>query len=99
MGNVYVPDHTKLKIGDRIRILKVPNCDLEQRKHEIAKGLEDDGWTANTIEGIIAQDPVVTISMIDEYGQGWFEYQLITEDGQIEEHWIAIMDDDSWEYA
>ena len=91
-------DRTKLKIGDKIRVLKVPKYDLAQREREIAEGVEDAGWTANTIELILAQNPVVTISMIDEYGQAWFEYQLKTADGQSEQHSIAIIDDDSWEY-
>jgi hypothetical protein len=63
-----MPDRTQLKTDDRIRLLRVPQADLEQREHELREGVEAAGWTANTIERIILQNPVVTISSIDEYG-------------------------------
>ena len=94
-----MPDRTKLKIGDRIRLVRVPQGDVGQRERELREGAEDAGWTADTIERIIAQDPVVTISSIDEYGLPWFEYQLKTATGGVEEHSLAIMDDDSWSMA
>ena len=64
-------------------------------RRELPEGAEGAGWTADTIERIIAQDPVVTISSIDEYGLPWFEYQLKSATGEIEEHSLAIMEDDS----
>ena len=91
-----MPDHTQLKIGDRIRLLRVPQGDLEQRERELRNGAQDAGYTADTIERIIAQDPVVTISSIDEYGLPWFQYDLKSATGDIEHHSLAIMDDDSW---
>ena len=91
-----MPDRTMLKIGDRIRLLRVPRGDLEQRQRELREGVEDAGWTADTIERIIAQDPVVTISDIDEYGFPWFEYELKSAGGGMEHHSLAIMDDESW---
>jgi hypothetical protein len=94
-----MPDRTKLKIGDRIRLLRVPRGDVEQRERELREGAEDAGWTADTIERIIAQDPVVTISSIDEYGLPWFEYQLKSATGEIEEHSLAVMEDESWSVA
>ena len=94
-----MPDRTKLKIGDRIRLLHVPQGDLEQRQRELREGTEDAGWTANTIERIIAQDSVVTISAIDEYGLPWFEYRLQSPSGDIEDHSLAIMEDESWSMA
>src|SRR4051795_5133802 len=86
-----MPDRTKLKIGDRIRLLRVPQADVEQREREQRERVEDAGWTADTIERIIAQDPVVTISSIDEYGLPWFEYQLKSATGEIEEHSLGII--------
>jgi hypothetical protein len=77
----------------------VPKGDLEQRERERREGLEDAGWTADTIERILAQDPVVTISSIDEYGYPWFEYHLRVGDGGVEHHLLAIMEDESWEWA
>ena len=78
-----MPDRRKLKIGDRIRLLRVP------------KG-ETSRWTKATIEAILRQDLVVVIDRIDEYGQPWVSYDLIRSNGRVAEHTIAIMDDDSW---
>jgi hypothetical protein len=91
-----MPDRTRLKIGDRILLLRVPQLDLEQRERELREGAEDAGWTANTIERIIAQDPIVTISSIDGYGRPWFEYELKSASGETEYHSLLIMEDDSW---
>ena len=91
-----MPDGTNLKIGDRIRLLRVPAPDLAQRQRELRKRADDAGWTADTIERIIAQDPVVTISSIDECGRPWFDYELKSDDRQVEYHSIAIMEDESW---
>jgi hypothetical protein len=49
-----MPDRTQLKIGDRIRLLRIPQGDLEHRERELRAGAEDAGWTADTIERIIA---------------------------------------------
>jgi hypothetical protein len=38
-----MPDRTKLKIGDRIRLLRVPQCDLKQRERELREGRKDAG--------------------------------------------------------
>ena len=91
-----MPDRTKLKIGDRIRLLRVPQGDIEQRERERREGADHAGWTADTIERIIAQDPVVTISSIDERGLPWFDYELTSRGGEIEHHSLAIMEDESW---
>ena len=91
-----MPDHRKLKIGDKIRILSVPKADIKQRKREIAEGQEMAGWTANTIELIIAQTPIVEIDTITEFGQAWFTCE-IRVNGELETHEMAIVDDESWE--
>ena len=82
-----------------IRLLSVPQGDIEQRERELREGADDAGWTADTIERIIAQDPVVTISSIDEYGLPWFEYRLKSASGEIEHHSLAVMEDESWRMA
>ncbi|MBU0618244.1 MAG: hypothetical protein KKI02_11040 [Planctomycetes bacterium] len=92
-----MPDPTTLKVGDRIRILAVPEGDLRQHERGIREGAEDAGCTADTIERIIRQDPIVTISRIDEYGSPWFYYELRCEDGTVEQHTLAIVDEKSWE--
>jgi hypothetical protein len=93
-----MPDRTKLLAGDRIRILNVPACDLAQREREIATNAEMAGWTADTIERIIASNPVVVIDRIDEYGAPWFDVVFDGSDGE-EEHSLTILDDDSWEHC
>ena len=57
-----MPDRTALKVGDRIRLLRVPQVDLDQREWELRDGAEDAGITADTIERIIRTNPVVTIA-------------------------------------
>jgi hypothetical protein len=94
-----MPDRTKLKIDDRIRLLCVPVADVKQREEEIASGAEDPGWTANTIERVIQQSPIVTISEIDEYGHPWFEWIPLKPMFPGEEHRMMIMDNESWEHA
>jgi hypothetical protein len=90
-------DRSKLRVGDRIRLLAVPAADLAQRERERRDALADAGWTADTIERMLRQNPVVTVSFIDEYGHPWFEVELTGDNGDVEQHGIAIMDDESWE--
>ena len=71
-----MPDRSLLRVGDRIRLLAVPACDLAQRERELESPAEMAGWTAATIERIIATDRVVTIDRIDEHGAPWFEVEL-----------------------
>ena len=90
-----MPDPAKLRVGDRIRLLAVPQADIEQRDREIQRGHPDAGWTANAIERIIVQCPVVTIDRIDEFGMPWFDAELKDERGETEYHSLAIMDENS----
>jgi hypothetical protein len=92
-----MPDPKTLRIGDQIRILRVPENDLLQRANEIASGAEMAGWTADSIERIIAQTPVVQISQIDEYGCVWYETTIIGPDGTEESHSLIVYDDETWE--
>lgn len=92
-----MPDPKTLKIGDRIRILRVPLSDLQQRERELAKKTEMAGWTADSIERIIEQSPVVSISRIDEDGCVWYDASIIGLDGQEENHSLIVYDDDTWE--
>lgn len=87
-----------LKPGDRIRLLRVPDSDLRQREQELLSGAEMAGWTADTLERIIALDPVVTINHVDEYGMPWFEYELVGAGGRVDYHSLGISEDESWEY-
>lgn len=95
-----MPDPKSLRSGDKIRLNAVPECDLRQREAELrTKNVDEPGWTADTIERIIQQNPIVTIDRIDEYGQPWFDYDLIRDDGSIEQHSMAIIDSASWDYV
>lgn len=90
-------DFNDLEPGDRIRLLRVPQADLDQREREIREGCEEAGCTADTIEMVLKQDPIVTITHVEEGGFPWFEYVLETESDGPEEHSIAIMESESWE--
>ena len=90
-----MPDRHALQVGDHIRLTRVPASDLAQREREILDHVES-GWTANTLERIIALNPIVTISHIDEHGDPWFEVQLVGENNEIEYHSLNITDNDSW---
>lgn len=92
-----LPDPKTLKIGDRIRILRVPECDLQQREREIAETVEMAGWTADSIERIIEQSPIVQIDCIDEYGCVWYDATIRGPEGIEEEHSLVVYDDDTWE--
>ena len=92
-----MPDPKLLKVGDQIRILKVPECDLLQRIQEVADAVEMAGWTADTIEQIIAQCPIVKVSHFDEYDCVWYEAKIVAKDGDIEHHSLIIYNDDTWE--
>jgi hypothetical protein len=90
-----MPDHKKLRIGDRVRLLRVPEADLRQREEQKHEDIESDLITANVIERIIREDPIVTIDEIDEYGRPWFSRQWKGTDGEIHYHSIALWDDDT----
>ncbi|MGI8981922.1 MAG: hypothetical protein ACR2FY_22040 [Pirellulaceae bacterium] len=75
----------------------MPESDLRQRENEIASGAKMAGWTADSIERIIAQTPIVQISQIDEYGCVWYETSIIGNDGREENHSLIVYDDDTWE--
>ena len=92
-----MPNPQTLRVGDQIRILRVPDNDLGQRENEIASGVEMAGWTANSIERVISQSSIVRICQIDEYGCVWYEASIIGPDGTEKEHTLIVYDDDTWE--
>ena len=94
-----MPNPKTLKIGDRIRILRVPENDLLQRERELAERTEMAGWTADSIERIIQQTPFVIISRIHEDGCVWYKTSIIGPNGQPEEHSLIVYDDDTWEHC
>ena len=91
-----MPARNQLRVGDSIRLLSVPNCDLAQREREIAADIVDRDSTATVIERIIATNPVVKIERIDELKAAWFEVEFDESDG-IHYQSLTILDDESWE--
>lgn len=91
-----MPDRSQLRVGDRIRLLSVPQCDLDQRRRAIEVGDDVSDSTASTIERIMAASQFVTIERIDKFGATWFEVQLEEHDG-IHYHSLTILDNESWE--
>jgi len=55
------------------------------------------GWTADSIERIIAQTPVVSICRIGEDGCVWYEATIIGPAGTEEYHTLIVGNDDTWE--
>ncbi len=92
-----MPDPKTLNVEDRIQILRVPENDLRQREREITEKTEMAGWTADSIERIIEQSPVVSVSRIDEYGCVWYDATVVGPDGIEEQHSLIVYDDDTWE--
>lgn len=90
-------DPKTLAIGDRIRILSVPESDLRQREDELATGGEMPGHTANSIERIIDQTPVVSICRLDDDGSVWYETRIVGVNGREEYHSLIVYNDDTWE--
>ncbi len=94
-----MPDPKTLSVGDRIRILRVPDGDLRLREEKRARNEESTDCTADAIELIIEQTPIVPITRIDDDGCVWYETQIIGSNGTEEWHSLIIYDDDSWELA
>ncbi|MEM6380307.1 MAG: hypothetical protein AAF705_19110 [Bacteroidota bacterium] len=90
-----MPKPNQLETGYKVHLLKVPAADIKQLQWEIENKIENPGWTANTIEIIITQNPIVEIDSIDEYGTPWYSSEIMVN-GKKELHTIAILDEASW---
>jgi len=85
----------EFKVGGRIRIVGVPQGDLwayESGSDYLADTLRVLRWMVGR---------VFVIAEIDEFGKPWLEVRIPTDDGRVEEHYVAIMQGDveSWEHA
>lgn len=92
-----MPDPKLLTVGDRIRILRVPEGDLRQRVQDSETGSALPGITADRIERIIHQTPVVPICRVDEDGYVWYVTTITGADGIEELHALIVYNDDTWE--
>lgn len=80
---------SELKVGDRIRILKIPGEGIANYT------LHRD--TKRVYKKLIARGKSVRICRIDEFGSPWYRCRFRTKDGEWERHWLAVCDwDNNW---
>ncbi len=87
----------ELKVWDRILLTKIPKSDIKDYEKNHPNLDMDDFSTADILDKIIKNNPVVMIDNIDEYWIPWFNANIKTN-WEIQYHTLAIIDDDSWEY-
>ncbi len=98
ISKMFKRQYKKLKEGDRILLLRVPQGDLDQRDREMQcpplldeeTGYDYRGHTARTIEKIIAKNPIVKIHEIDDNGV-WYRAKV---EGEF--HYLTVYDDHTW---
>ena len=79
-----------LKLGDRIRIVRIPSLFDAAHYHN---GEWDD--TFDLYHRLIQNRSVLVISEFDDQNRPWVEYSEIEPDGTENGHSLAV-DDDSW---
>ena len=83
------PAWSKLKIGDRVRFVRLPTF----------QGVAGGGLLEETLDlykRLIATKRTARVFQIDEYCLPWIRCRFRRNDGTWEHHWLAI-NDDSWE--
>ena len=83
-------DWKSLRVGDRIRIVAIPEAD--QRNFNES----GDNDTYPVLRRLAEKRCVRTISFIDSAGFPWIEYRYRNSQGKIEAHGVAICDNESW---
>lgn len=84
-------DWRLLKLGDKVRIVRIPSLFNEPHYH-IGEWKE----TFSLYRQLIANQEVLSITEIDEDGRPWIEYESTDKDGFTTSHALAL-DDDSYE--
>ena len=84
-------DWKTLRVGDRIRIIAVP---LTDQKHFDDSG---DNETYQVLRQLVDTRSVCTIEFIDSTGYPWITCHFRNPCGELEEHGLAIWDNESWE--
>jgi len=92
-----MPSRAHLHAGDRIRILRVPAHDLVNCAHAMREGRPWAQSTVRVLQRLADRRQVVRIYEVDEYGNAWFASCFKNKRNVWEEHFLAIMEDDSWE--
>jgi hypothetical protein len=78
-----------LKVGDRIRIIKMPG--------EGVPGYYLHPDTGRVFKKLIARGWAVRIARVDEYGSPWYTCRFRLRKGQWESHHLAVCDlDNNW---
>lgn len=90
-----MPDPKELCVGDRIRIVDIPGGDIDA----FETGSEYLADTIRVLQWMVGKSFV--IAEVDEYHKAWFRVPTPTDGGDVEEHYVAIMegDMDSWEHV
>ena len=83
-------DWKSLRVGDRIRIIAVPKGDQIHFKES------GDNDTIRVLRRLAKKRCVRTIRFIDSSGVPWIEYRFRNSHGKIDEHGLAIWDNESW---
>ena len=83
----------KLRVGDRIRIVAIPQGD--QRQYEES----GDDFTVRVLRRLIRKKSAVRIGMIDDFSYPWLHYRFRNSRGKIEDHSLSVSDNESWRYA
>jgi hypothetical protein len=83
----------KLKVGDRVRIVRIPSFFSDPNCH-----VPDAQEVLGLYHTLIDLGIVLEIDEIDELGHPWISYDLTNDDGEGDCHGLAL-DDDSWELA
>ena len=92
-----MPDPKTLKVGDKIRLLCVPEGDRLYRAEQMSLDKKYRTDTADVIEKIIAEDPIVAVAFFDESGTPWYSREMKDEEGRTVWQSLAIYNDETWE--
>jgi hypothetical protein len=92
-----MPDPHDLRIGDRIRCVRIPTGDLVDLRKRQRCGVPWAHDTVRILQRLADRRQVVAIDDVDEYGTPWFSYAFRNKTGRWEYHRLAVMDASSWE--
>ncbi len=92
-----MPSRALLQAGDKIRIVRVPAHDLVNCANAMRSGKPWAQHTVRILQRLADRKQVVRIYEIDEYGNAWFATCFKNKHNAWEEHFLALMEDDSWE--
>jgi len=88
-----MPDWRRLRVGDKIRIVAVRPYIQEEY------GRTGDDFTFRVLKRLADRQTIRVIARIDEFGQPWFDYRFRNDAGEMEDHALAVCDDDSWVFV